>query len=357
MLCAAGLALASVLSAAAAAAGTSARQGTSAAQDAAHLSSAASALPVNYSFATGFTENFASPSAAPPGANNFSCHPSSAHPYPVILVHGTFGNMNDNWQAASAVLANHGYCVFAFNYGGASANPDFQGTGEIAASAGQLASFVTRVLAATGAVKVDIVGHSQGGMMPRYYLKFLGGAAKVSTLVGLAPPNHGTSVDGLTTLAQDLGLGGVFNVILGSSCEACVEQEAGSAFLAQLNSGGDTVPGVTYTVIESRNDEVVTPYSSAFLAGPAVTNITVQNQCPLDQSDHLGNRLRSGGHGRHAQRPRPRQPGARSLRTRSAHHRSHRPRPVLLRGSGGPPAGRPTWRAVRRPGQSRYATP
>ena len=287
VLCAAGLALASVLSAAAASAGTSARQGTSAAQSTAHLSSAISALPVNYSFATGFAENFASPSASPPGANNFSCHPSSAHPYPVILVHGTFGNMNDNWQAASAVLANHGHCVFAFNYGGASANADFQGTGEIAASAGQLASFVTKVLAATGAAKVDVVGHSQGGMMPRYYLKFLGGAAKVSTLVGLAPSNHGTTVDGLTTLAQDLGLGGVFNVILGSSCEACVEQEAGSAFLAQLNSGGDTEPGVTYTVIESRNDEVVTPYSSAFLAGPGVTDITVQNQCPLDQSDHL----------------------------------------------------------------------
>ena len=212
VLCAAGLALASVLSAAAASAGTSARQGTSAAPDAAHLRSAASsaqatrpsaagagraaasraasALPVNYSFATGFAENFASPSAAPPGANNFSCHPSSAHPYPVILVHGTFGNMNDNWQAASAVLANHGYCVFAFNYGGAPANADFQGTGEIAASAGQLASFVTKVLAATGAVKVDTVGHSQGGMMPRYHLKFLGGAAKVSTLVGLAPSNR-----------------------------------------------------------------------------------------------------------------------------------------------------------------------
>ena len=87
VLCAAGLALASVLSAAAASAGTSARQGTSAAQSTAHLSSAISALPVNYSFATGFAENFASPSAAPPGANNFSCHPSSAHPYPVILVH------------------------------------------------------------------------------------------------------------------------------------------------------------------------------------------------------------------------------------------------------------------------------
>ena len=33
-------------------------------------------------------------------------------------------------------------------------------------------------------------------MMPRYYLKFLGGAAKVHTLVGLAPSNHGTDLDG-----------------------------------------------------------------------------------------------------------------------------------------------------------------
>jgi len=79
----------------------------------------------------------------------------------------------------------------------------------------------------------------------------------------------------------------VFNVILGSSCEACTEQQAGSPFLAQLNSGGDTVPGVSYTVIETRDDAVVTPYTSAFLAGSAVTDITVQDQCWLDQSDHL----------------------------------------------------------------------
>ncbi len=208
-------------------------------------------------------------------------------PYPVVLVHGTFENMNDNWQAASPILANHGYCVFAFNYGGSSPNADFQGTGEIAASAGQLASFVTQVLAANGASKVDIVGYSRGGMMPRYYLKFLGGTAYVSTLVGLVPSNHGTTVDGLTTLTQDLGLSGVFNVLIGGSCKACVKQEAGSGFLAQLNAGGDTAPGVSYTVIESRDDEVVTPYTSAFLMSPGVTDITVQNQCPLDQSDHL----------------------------------------------------------------------
>jgi len=67
-----------------------------------------------------------------------------------------------------------------------------------------------------------------------------------------------------------------------------VEQEVGSAFLTNLNAGGETVPSVTYTVIESNADEVVTPYTSAFLpAASNVTNILVQNQCILDGSDHL----------------------------------------------------------------------
>jgi triacylglycerol esterase/lipase EstA (alpha/beta hydrolase family) len=254
---------------------------------AAPLSAQARALPVNWDFAAGALAGFTSPQTPPPGADNFGCKPSSAHPDPVILVNGTFGNQDDNWQAASPLLANHGYCVFSFNYGGTSPTAIVQGTGDIAASAGQLASFVTRVLAATGAAKVDLVGHSQGGMMPRYYLKFLGGARYVNRFVALAPSNHGTTLGGLTALVTALGTAGLVNGALNPLCQACVGQEAGSAFLTSLNAGGETVAGVTYTVIESRYDEVVTPYTSAFLTGPGVTNITLQNQCPLDLSDHL----------------------------------------------------------------------
>jgi hypothetical protein len=109
----------------------------------------------------------------------------------------------------------------------------------------------------------------------------------VHTLVGLAPSNHGTTLDGIGTLVNDLTSIDGGSSSISSSCVACAEQVAGSAFLTNLNAGGDTVPGVSYTVIETRDDEVVTPYTSAFLSGPDVTNITVQNQCPLDQSDHL----------------------------------------------------------------------
>jgi triacylglycerol esterase/lipase EstA (alpha/beta hydrolase family) len=241
-------------------------------------------LPVIYNSTLGYAQS--SPTASPRGANNFSCKRSRAHPRPVILVHGTFEDMSNNWQALSPLLVNNGYCVFALNYGSfdGSGELGIYATGEIARSAEQLGSFVDEVLTATRARKVDLVGHSQGGMMPRYYLKFLGGAAKVHTLVGLAPSNHGTTLDGITTLGSFFPGSSGF---VGSLCPACEEQEAGSAFLNSLNTGGDTVRGVKYTVIESANDEVVTPYTSAFLSGKNVNNILLQDQCTLDQGEHL----------------------------------------------------------------------
>jgi triacylglycerol esterase/lipase EstA (alpha/beta hydrolase family) len=229
------------------------------------------------------------PSAdGPTGSNDWSCKPTAQHPYPVVLVHGTYENMHDNWGAAAPLLAENGYCVFALNYGGRSPNSPFQATGPIADSAAQLATFVDRVRAATGESKVDIVGHSQGGMMPRYYLKNLGGAAKVDKLVGLAPSNHGTTINGLTELGRQLGARELTDTLLGTDCQSCVEQEIGSDFLTELNAGGETVPGIDYTVIATKMDEVVTPYTSAFLApAPNVTNIAVQDQCALDTAEHL----------------------------------------------------------------------
>ena len=85
---------------------------------AAPMSAQARALPVNYDFAAGALAGFLFPQTPPPGADNFGCKPSSAHPDPVVLVNGTFGNQDDNWQAASPLLANHGYCVFTRRLGG-----------------------------------------------------------------------------------------------------------------------------------------------------------------------------------------------------------------------------------------------
>lgn len=112
------------------------------------------------------------------GWNDFSCKPSSAHPRPVVLVHGTLANSVDNWLVLAPYLKDRGYCVFSLDYGQLPGVPFFHALGPIDKSAAQLSAYVDKVLAATGAAKADLVGHSQGGMMPRYYLKFLGGAAR-----------------------------------------------------------------------------------------------------------------------------------------------------------------------------------
>jgi triacylglycerol esterase/lipase EstA (alpha/beta hydrolase family) len=242
--------------------------------------------PVIYSFPVAGAIGILTPDASPPGANDWSCRPSASHPRPVVLVHGTFENMILNWNAFSPLLANAGYCVFALNYG--SKGLPIMALGPIPDSAVQLRTFIDRVLAATDAPQVDIVGHSQGGMMPRQYLKFEGGQTKVHSLVGLSPSNHGTSSVGIKTLLDAIpGGASLLNGVLDGACEACNDQFTGSPMLTALNAGGDTLDGISYTVIATRRDEVITPYTSSFLAGPDVRNITVQDGCALDQVDHL----------------------------------------------------------------------
>ena len=202
------------------------------------------------------------------GANDWSCKPTAAHPSPVVLVHGTFGDSKSLLDRLSWSIHRAGYCVFALDYGN-------RATGPIEKSAEQLQVFVSQVLAATGAAKVSMVGHSQGGMMPRYYIKFLEGADKVDDLVGLAPSNHGTSNPLLLFPGLDYW------------CPACLQQKTGSEFLRNLNADDETPGPVSYTNIVTRYDEVVLPYTSGYLAGDNTTNITLQDKCRFDVAEHL----------------------------------------------------------------------
>jgi triacylglycerol esterase/lipase EstA (alpha/beta hydrolase family) len=239
-------------------------------------------LPVVYNFPTALALGSVAPNVDPPGANDWRCRPSAAHPYPVVLVHGTVENKLMNWSALSPLLKNNGYCVFALNYG-AYLPGSYLGLSHIPDSAAELSSYVDRVLSASGAREVDIVGHSQGGMMPRWYVKYLGGAAKVHTLVGLTPSNHGTTLSGISTIGRYIPGA---SAILNAGAPALEDQRLGSSFNATLDAGGDTIAGVNYTVIASRYDEVVTPYTNSFLRG--ATNITLQDGCILNLTEHLG---------------------------------------------------------------------
>jgi triacylglycerol lipase len=252
---------------------------------------AAKQYPVPYTFTANVIAGAAQQGKPPPGANNWTCRPTAAHPRAVVLVHGLFANMTDNWQTMSPLLANNGYCVFALTYGNGSdpTSPaaQFGGLAPMEQSAAQLSAFVKKVLAATRTRKVDIVGHSEGATMPDYYLEYLGGAAKVARYVGVSGVKHGTTLHGVGTFAatfESLFPGAPSPT--SAACGSCDEFLVGSAYIHKIEARAPAA-GVIYTNLATRYDELVSPHTHSFLSGPHVTNITMQDHCKLDFSDHL----------------------------------------------------------------------
>jgi triacylglycerol lipase len=231
---------------------------------------------------------------SPPGANDWTCKPSISHPTPLVLVHGLGGTMGTNWNYMSPRLKAAGYCVFALTYGVDARTTSWPyspgGAIEMERSAPQLAAFVDRVLAATGTLKVDLVGHSEGTVMPRYYLKYLGGAPKVDKFVALTPLWRGTNTAAAATFRDTAELFGLSAAplleLVGSYCGSCPEFLRGSPYMTNINAGGEAAPGVTYTSLVTRYDELVTPYTSGLMNAPGATNIVVQDVCPTDTSEH-----------------------------------------------------------------------
>ncbi|WP_369023967.1 esterase/lipase family protein [Nocardia cyriacigeorgica] len=257
--------------------------------------------PAQTSWVAAFAYGLANGDAAPPGANDWNCKPTAQHPRPVLLIHGTWMNAYNGFAYMGQPIKDAGFCTFTFNYGRSnlleggglgSVLPGVMGTGYIQDSAKQLAVFVDRVLAATGASEVDIVAHSQGGSMSNWYTKFEGGAAKVKNLITYGATHHGTSLDGIGALGRainNLGIDilGFIEIFVG---HAGIQQTIGSDFVNQLNANGDTVAGVDYTIVGSRYDEITNPYDLTFLKpgpGATVRNITLQEGCEQDISDHL----------------------------------------------------------------------
>lgn len=250
---------------------------------------AADPLPVNYNVLTARPGG----DVSPPGANNFNCKPTAAHPNPVVLVHGLSATAGENWGTMSPLLANNGYCVFALTYGLTPGNNYVGGLAPMEQSSKELATFVDKVLAATGAKKVDLVGHSEGTVMPQYYLKFRGGAAKVDKFVAMTPIYKGTTLLGLGTFISVLEknfpqVGTPVSKLVATQCGSCEEFLAGSPFNRKLYADGVyAVPGVTYTTIMTKYDELVTPYTSGRLDAPNATNYVLQDGCGLDAAEHL----------------------------------------------------------------------
>ncbi|MFH8433988.1 alpha/beta fold hydrolase [Streptomyces sp. NPDC018007] len=124
-----------------------------------------------------------SATAAPPDTT--AAQPDAAAP-PVVLLHGFIDNRSV-FLVLRRALTRHGLRrTTSLNYSPL--------TRDVRAAAALLGRQVEAVCARTGHDRVDIVGHSLGGLIARYYVQRLGGDRRVRTLVTLGTPHGGTAV-------------------------------------------------------------------------------------------------------------------------------------------------------------------
>ena len=228
----------------------------------------------------------------PPGMNNWRCKLRRHNPRPVILVHGTFVSQSSSWGSFSPALHNQGFCVFGLTY--SALDLPFLpwrigGMTGIPQGADELAAFVSRVRKATGANKVDLVGHSQGGTVIAYYLKFRGGARSTANAISLAGPVYPPQADSTVRLFSDLSL--AFTTFQMGLLQQANSPSTPRAVFTDLNHGGIAVSGPKYTTITTRYDEIAFPREISVIPAnkPAtrVRNLLLQDICPNDYADHI----------------------------------------------------------------------
>lgn len=189
----------------------------------------------------------------------WQARPTIDRPYPVILIHGTISSKNV-WQNLVLRLRDDDFVVFSPDYG-------VHGTQDIPTSASDIGAYIEQVLAATGAEAVDIVGHSQGGLLARYWINELGGEDYVHHLITLGAPHQGTTLMGMlgSMLTTDMSQRVAAATIRRVFGAAGMQQVIGSPLLETLAASPETRNHIRYTCYATRNDATVVPHENAFL--------------------------------------------------------------------------------------------
>ena len=176
--------------------------------------------------------------------------------------------------------------MWAFDYGADDVTlqnmiPSVKAIADLDDSAAEIADQVDYVREVTGSDKVNLVGHSQGGMHIKTYTQMHDGADHVSHAVALGGNFHGTTLNGQgEALSKIIAFAPRLAAFLAST--AGIQQVVGSEFMKRLNALPDTAPGVLYTSIYSPGDTTVTPNSSSQLAlgdGADVVNLDLGEVC------------------------------------------------------------------------------
>jgi len=183
---------------------------------------------------------------------------------PVVFVHGYSGSTIVNFSSMISWFKSDGYPSNYLYYYTYNTIPG------VANGANILKGKVDAALKATGKTKVDLICHSMGGLVARYYMKYLGGAAKVNQVVYIATPHKGTYVaygDPFTQAAKDLRPGSAMvNMLLGycpgmslwSWCDEVVIPQSSANYGYAVSSGclGHILSTWTYSVYTKTRDYI-----------------------------------------------------------------------------------------------------
>jgi pimeloyl-ACP methyl ester carboxylesterase len=123
-------------------------------------------------------------------------------PRPIVVVHGYAMNRANFLPLARRLAAAGLGPITGFEY---------WSLGKTADAARALAAYVEELCAATGAREVDLIGHSMGGVVSRYYVQLGGGDPRVRHLITIGSPHHGTDISavGIGRPAKELFFGSV----------------------------------------------------------------------------------------------------------------------------------------------------
>src|SRR5678816_4345430 len=99
---------------------------------------------------------------------------------PVLIIHGFLGTRGSMYLLERR-LVDDGFVVVSFNLGPLN-------TRDIRRSAFLIHRKIERILAQTPTQKIDIIGHSMGGLIGLYYVKKLGGHLRVRKLIMMGTP-------------------------------------------------------------------------------------------------------------------------------------------------------------------------
>ncbi|KAG0046066.1 hypothetical protein BGZ83_008736 [Gryganskiella cystojenkinii] len=195
---------------------------------------------------------------------NWSCKVTAEHPRPVILLHGLIAPHFNSWNFLAEHLSDAGFCVFQLKYGLFPGIDNMGGILDIRDSSTRIPDYIDKVLASTEAQQVDMVAHSEGGTVARWYLKYVAKEEprKVRSLVSVSPIGDGTSVQGLVSVFKVFGLYDFFSKLIMKYCVPCLQLLEGSEFMAELFKDGEVlIPGVRMLNIMTKEDTLVTPYT------------------------------------------------------------------------------------------------